>query len=344
MIPNTERRLATVELVTSLSPIDGADAIERARIRGWDVVVKKGELAPGDRVVYMEIDTFLPIADERFAFLAPRGVRVQDGVEGHVLKTARLKGTYSQGIAFPYALFPEVAGYTSGEDVTDLIAGLTKWDPPLPEELADTAIGFFPSAFSKTGEERIQNLGDILTAGGEWVATEKLDGTSMSVIVLDGEHHVTGRTIDFADAPDHVMWNAARAAGLFEKIAATYAGQNVAVQGELVGPGKAIGRNPLKLREPRFAIFTIQVNGASVPRGNWPQWALDLSVPVHDLPFPTTLEEALAQVDSRPTLLPGAQGNIEGLVWRRADGERMEHGGRASFKVISPRHAMKHDA
>jgi hypothetical protein len=83
-----------------------------------------------------------------------------------------------------------------------------------------------------------------------------------------------------------------------------------------------------------------------VPRGEWPEWIAELSVPVHDLPFPATVDEALAQVDPLRSLVsPGRP--AEGVVWRAADrthvttadGARL----RASFKVISNRYLLKHD-
>jgi hypothetical protein len=47
--------------------------------------------------VYFEVDSLLDVADPRFAFLAPRGVRTDpQGRTGHVLKTAKLRGQYSR--------------------------------------------------------------------------------------------------------------------------------------------------------------------------------------------------------------------------------------------------------
>lgn len=99
------RRLVTLEEVADVQPIPDADAIERARVRGWDVVVRKGEVHPGDVVLYFEIDAALPLEDPRFAFLEPRGRKVlEDGTAVHVLKTARLRGQYSQGLVIPMDL------------------------------------------------------------------------------------------------------------------------------------------------------------------------------------------------------------------------------------------------
>ena len=38
-----ERTLASIDVIRELNPIPGADNIEVAKIKGWNVVVKKGE-------------------------------------------------------------------------------------------------------------------------------------------------------------------------------------------------------------------------------------------------------------------------------------------------------------
>src|SRR5262245_39364687 len=62
------RKLASVVIVKEVEPIAGADAIELARIQGWQCVVKKGEFKPDDRAVYFEIDS-IPPDDARFRWL-----------------------------------------------------------------------------------------------------------------------------------------------------------------------------------------------------------------------------------------------------------------------------------
>ena len=60
-----ERTLASIENILELNPIIGADNIEVAKIKGWNVVVRKGEFHIGDKVVYCEVDSVLP---ERLEF------------------------------------------------------------------------------------------------------------------------------------------------------------------------------------------------------------------------------------------------------------------------------------
>ncbi|MFE6967207.1 RNA ligase (ATP) [Agromyces sp. NPDC057679] len=346
------RALATIAEVVDIAPIPDADAIERVRVRGWDVVVKKDDaFRPGDRCLYIEVDSLLNVTDPRFEFLAPRGVRTNDdGVTGHVLKTAKLRGQYSQGIVFPLEQFPELAGFEVGADVTDEL-GIIKWEPAIPAEMAGVARGGFPSGVSPTDEERIENLDHVLQARDHrWVATEKIDGTSMTVYRdsdVDGQEPydgVAGRTWDLEFDEKNPMWKLALKLGLFDILRDAYPdAKRAAVQGEFFGAGAPV--NPLKLNEPRFAAFTVQVDGKEIPRGEWPAEIAALSVPVYDFPYPETVAEALAQVEGLKSLVAPDRA-AEGVVWRATDTSTVKAGEyyvRASWKAISRRYLMKHD-
>jgi len=342
----TTRRLATVETILDVAAIPDADAIVRARVRGWDVVVKKGEFEIGDPCVYFEVDSMLDVADERFTFLAARGVRTDvDGRQGHVLRTAKLRGQYSQGLALPLGAFPELAGRLPGDDVTAAL-DVVKWDPPLPAELSGQVRGPRPGWIPATDEERIQNLAAVLDCPADWIATEKIDGTSMTVYA-DPESEVDGvcsRNYDLLPAEGNTLWRLARELDLHALLRKSFPGRRAAVQGEAYGAG--IQGNPLKLRDQRFSAFTLRVEGGEVARGDWPEWATALSVPVRvEFAFPATVDQALADVDGmKSAVAPGRQ--AEGLVWRAGDRTdvRLADGQvvRASFKVISNRFLVKH--
>ncbi len=47
-----ERKLAKIVSIDAILPIENADAIEVAKIGGWNVVVKKGEFTPLQKAVY----------------------------------------------------------------------------------------------------------------------------------------------------------------------------------------------------------------------------------------------------------------------------------------------------
>ena len=162
------RKLASIQTVNALEPILNADAIERMRILGWWVVVKKGEFRPGDKVVYCEIDSLLPERPE-FEFLRASSFKLaQTDASGATvlpagfhIKTVKLRRQVSQGICFPLSILPEGATLDEGADVTEQL-GVRKWEPPVPVGMGGRVKGGFPGFLPKTDETRVQVLEPVL--------------------------------------------------------------------------------------------------------------------------------------------------------------------------------------
>jgi RNA ligase (TIGR02306 family) len=264
------RKLATIRKIGALNPIVGADAIECATVGGWKVVVKKGEYNVGDLAVYCEIDSWIPT--ELAPFLSKgKEPREFEGIKGERLRTVKLRGQLSQGLLLT---IPEDtikgAGILIGEglDVTDHL-GIVKWELPMNAQLAGMAKGNFPSEIPKTDQERAQNLvGEILAAaeaGTQFEITEKLEGSSMTVYLIDGEFGVCSRNLDLKETEGNAFWQVARRDDIEEKM--RIAGMNnFAIQGELIGPG--IQGNIYKLSMPEFRVFdmyNIQTGAYLVP-------------------------------------------------------------------------------
>src|SRR6266699_2318808 len=155
------RKLASIQSVNAVEPILNADAIEKIRVLGWWVVVKKGEHQPGDRIVYCEIDSLLPERPE-FEFLRPSSFKpAQTDATGIVtlpsgfrIKTVRLRGQVSQGICFPLSVLPPGAPTDEDADVTDAL-GVLKWEPPQAVGMGGRTKGSFPGFLAKTDETRV---------------------------------------------------------------------------------------------------------------------------------------------------------------------------------------------
>lgn len=341
-----DRALATVEVVRDVQPIPDADNIVRAQVRDWDVVTRKGEFTPGQHCVYFEIDSMLPEDDPRFAFLMPRGVRTDvDGFRGHVLRTARLRGVYSQGLALPLNQFPEIGKGAVGQDVTDTL-GIRKWDPPVPASLAGVVAGPFPSWIPKTDEERIQNAGWMLDQDQlQWYATEKIDGSSATYFMdVDGSFGACSRNLNLRDDGSNTFWNVAHNLDL-PNVLRSYADETgltrVAIQGEVFGEG--IQKNPLRVKGQHFRLFALHHDGVRVSRVGWPEFALAMSVPLVQLPFPDSVKDALEQVDGMKSLISPDR-PAEGVVWSVCDRTHVttpRGDVRASFKAISNRYLAK---
>jgi RNA ligase (TIGR02306 family) len=249
--------MATIRKIDALRPIEGADAIECAIVGGWTVVVKKGEYSAGDLAVYCEIDSFIPTAIAPFLTKPGHYAKTFEGVEGERLRTAKLRGQLSQGLLLDLNVVLNFNHFLDeGDDVSELL-GIVKYEAPIPAALAGEVKGMFPSVIPKTDQERVQNLSVELeqwvAEGLHWEVTEKLDGSSMTVYVMDGEVGVCSRNLDLKRNPDNSLWRAAIKYGLEDKL--KIAGGNLAIQGELVGNG--IQGNIYNMRDQDFYVYDI---------------------------------------------------------------------------------------
>jgi len=246
------RKLASIEIITEIRKHDNADKLEIARILGWDVVVNKDQFKTGDHVVYFYIDAFLPQIPE-FEFLRKTSFKKNyDGSEGFRLKTIRLRGQISQGLALPLNIL-NVCGNV-GDDVSEML-GVKKYERPIPESLASLTKGDFPGFLRKTDEERIQNLSGQLDYLSEkvWELTEKLDGTSGTYYFNNGEFGVCSRNLELKESETSVYWKMATKYQLKEKL--SQLNSNLAIQGEIVGPG--IQGNHYLLLEAKLFVFNV---------------------------------------------------------------------------------------
>lgn len=337
------RKLITKEIVKNVEKAPNSDFLEIVSVRGWKVVNRAGEAKVNDEILYFEVDSALPMDDERFAFLSERGVksiRSDDGVtkEFHVLKTARLRGTYSQGLILPLSAFPEL-DYTQVDLAGQL--GVFKYEPPLPA--GAHAVGKFPSHLRTTDAERVQNIPvevykKITAETDAWVATEKIDGSSVTMWKDEtGKIHVASRGWEIDLNRDSIYRKA-----LDVSNAAHLLQPGEAVQGEVAGVG--IAKNPLDLQGVQFFAFnfTRGSNAVAQPVELWPQWVKKLSVPVYEnLRLPDTIVEAVEQIDGIKSLVsPGRL--TEGVVWTNKQGAAMwELETRHVFKVISNKYLVK---
>lgn len=196
------RKLAHIEVIKSLTPIDGADKIEVAEVLGWQCVVKKGEFEVGEKIIYVEVDSVMPEKPE-YEFLRERKFRI---------RTIKLRKQVSQGLVLPITEgYFDLSNLPTGTDVTEIL-GITKYLSPSERDeieqnerkraleksrfkkfmmryswfrkmfLSRKAKSGFPYWISKTDEERIQNMQHILEqfANEKVYVTEKIDYQSVT--------------------------------------------------------------------------------------------------------------------------------------------------------------------
>jgi RNA ligase (TIGR02306 family) len=328
------RTLASIQKIGKLKPIPGAATIEKATVLGWSVVVKRGEFKIGDLCVYVEIDSILPNKPE-FYFLEKNKFRI---------KTIRLRGQVSQGICFPLSILP-AGKYSEGQDATEMLE-IIKYEPPIPAHLAGKAKGPFPSFIPKTDEVRIQSCPQILERYQrmEFYATEKIDGTSMTTFVENGELNICSRKLCLVKNPGNTFWQVAEKLNLEGKLKAT--GEKYALQGELVGEG--IQKNTLKIKGQKYFIFNVY-DFAAGRFLDWEEtkkivsgWDLEMVPVVTESYFlPKSIDDIVAFATRKSLINPDSW--VEGAVFRSKTETYDEDLGRLSFKVVNPEFLLTYE-
>jgi RNA ligase (TIGR02306 family) len=337
-----DRKLASIQVIKELSPINGADAILCAKVLGWECVVKKSEFQVGDRCVYFEIDSVLPIAQWNDHLRKEEGKKLR-------VRTIRLRGQLSQGLAMPLSIIP-LGEYEVGQDVTQLV-GVEKYEAVVPAHLSGMAKGNFPAFLHKTDETRLQSeprvLDEAISKGLVLIGTLKMDGTSFTAYRRDDEFGVCSRNLDLKETEGNAHWRMARKLKLEEIL--RNEPRNLSIQGEICGP--SIQANRLGLSESKlylFNLFDIDT-GKYLSHNELSVFAkkhgLNVVPTVHRLDF----GGAVVPIDTSHLLNIANNLNYdngtpaEGIVWRSACEIYSDVlKGRMSFKTISNRFLEKY--
>jgi len=309
-------KLAVIEKINELLPIEGADRIELAVVQGWKAVVKKGEFEVGQMVVFIPIDTVMEPRHWN-EFLWDK----EDPSKPIRVKTVKLRGQVSQGLVFSVKITGTI-WQVMGNDVSETL-GVTKYERPIPASLQGEVRGSFPShLISRTDEDNLLSNIKVLEElkKSDYVqVTLKMDGSSMTALkTAEGEFHVCSRNLDLKETEENSFWKAARMYNLEEQIE-----PGTAFQFELCGPG--IQKNLIGLKELSLYLF----NAKNLSSGEYfnpvfrPNESTIKSVPLvksftagEILQLTTEELQELANKQKYPSGLPA-----EGIVIRGFDSE-----------------------
>jgi len=326
--------LASIQKIISISPIEGADKIEKARVLGWECVVKKGIYHEGDLVVFVETDTKVP---KKYLSDNPEDTELVR------LTVVKMKGQISQGLVLPLSILPEEIIPEEGLDVMELI-GVEKYEKKIPQNMMGLLKGGFPNFIAKTDEVRIQSEPELIQKlwGLPFYITQKMDGTSCT-IYNNGEVHVCSRNYEVgrsqqtyheknSNASENVYWRIVDKYNLENIIPEGYY-----IQGEIFGSG--INGNNMGLDGIEFNVFNVGIiNTRRIPYPEIMMFCNDYGLKL----VPVLLEHSNFQI-SIPELELLSNGFHyitndslqEGIVVRSFDQ-------RISFKVINPFYALKY--
>ncbi len=382
--PNTNvRELAYVVKIDAIEPIVGSDNCEAAVVGGWKVMVRKGTFNAGDLAIYFEIDSHVDTTKPEFAFLEKKhgNVKTQKYTFGGKNPGFYSQGLLMSAKDFGWDATSLVEGdflteklgvtYAEPEDNkrkaksnpdARINAALArhpkiarKWGKVIKRNkfLRRVFILLFgkkrdvrnwPAWVVKTDEERVQNMTWILEDKSEWIATEKIDGTSTTFTMKRDkfgkyDFYVCSRNVVF-DTPDKACFYDTN---VYLEMAKKYNIENVlkdilknnkslkwvTIQGETFGAG--IQRRYYGMADHDFRAF----NFITSQDGRWNSIEAKEFLERYGIHWVPIVNEHFILPDTVDELLKIATGTSvidegmrEGLVFRSPDGTR-------SFKAVS---------
>jgi len=359
------RKLASIQKIVNIEPIESADAIEKATVLGWQVVIaKKDGLKIGDLVVYIEVDSLVPDKPE-FEFLRQRKFGV---------RTIKLRNTISQGLVLPLSMLPK-GKYSEGQDVTALM-GITKYDPQavIEQRLLDeknakeknkikkflnrmkwyrklfgSKRSSFPSFIKKTDEDRIQLFPHICEREANTVfeVTEKIDGQSGTYFLVQSKGFLgIGKKTTFGVCSRNLLlpkpdsssyWTIAKKYNI-EQVLKNLIEDNkyIVLQGEIVGTN--IQGNKYGVKEYDFFAFNLITSdrkiGPATKRFLLKEQGIKCVPLLHEVfLLKNTIQEMVELSNGKSVLADTLR---EGIVVRNYEKN-------ISFKVVSPEFLLKHN-
>jgi len=213
--------------------------------------------------------------------------------------------------------------------------------------------GGWPAWVQKTDEERVQNMPWILTDEGDWVATEKIDGTSTTFTMKRGKFgkksfYVCSRNVcfDSVDKPcyydSNVYWEMAKKYNIFDVLSKMLDSNSseewITIQGETYGEG--VQRREYSMNGHDFAAFNLVFS----TKGRVGTMEMIDILSQYNVPCVPVVEEKMKinQFENVDAILNYAEGNSkvdgqprEGIVFRTLDGTK-------SFKAVSNSFLLKY--
>lgn len=384
---NGNRMLCYVTTIDNILPIEGYDRVEQAIVGGWRIIVSKADnFQPGDKCIYFEIDSLVDAQDERFKFLEKRKYRIKTQ---RMCKTIS-QGLVMPLSLFPELKDPEVGTdlteklnvkYYVPEDNKRKANGVSKkakyqsmasryphifkkkpvrwlmrreWGRKLMflffGRKRDKGTAWPSHIAAKTDVERIQNEIWVLKDKTPYVVTEKVDGSSCSVMAEKSrfgkiKYYVCSRNVVFQDEKQKCfydeniyfeMYHKYNMREILTKILEDYDLKNVAIQFEVFGPN--VQKNDYSLSEREGRVFHIVSNREKFPMDKVVEICEKYGlphVPIIDDNYilPDTIEEVQAFVEGEGSKINGKM--KEGVVfYDKATGQKY-------FKFVSPEYLMK---
>jgi RNA ligase (TIGR02306 family) len=245
-------KLASIETIHSFTIHPNSEILVKAKVLGWNVVVKKGDFQEGESVIFIFPDVLVDKTNPQFSFMEQRKWKVWQ---------AKFRGEPSAGLVMPISLLKDyisdpIDDYKTqiGLDVGAVIK-CEKYEKPLDITINGDTKGSYPGFLArKTDEDNLRSNPRVIEEfkGKTCIITQKADGSSFSAFYVNTEEEdkkfkVCSRNLEIKEG-ENAFWHVANKYNLREKL--TNLNKNIAIQGEVVGPkmnGNRLGLSVLDL-------------------------------------------------------------------------------------------------
>ncbi len=333
---------ASLQRIKSVEYHNNADSLDVARVLGYKAIVKRDQYKTDDLIVFIEPDTVLPDVPWT-AFYRAKSNRV---------KAIRLRGVWSMGIIESVANVGYDGPLTEGLDISEIL-GVTKYDPPAPQDL--NVSGPYGFGIPKTDEERYQGL-ESLPYGELCDVTLKIDGQSWSAlyrqhtdIAMDGadssienieDKAIGGRSFLYKLDCDNNYTRNERKYQVLDRLSAfcRERGTSLCIRAESYGNGIQKGVHNPHSRHPLDLAFysTWLIDERRYARKGDPFYIFDIA-PLMGLPTVPVLEK---DVILTPELIAKYDEGIETIAGQPFEGVVINWSG-GSFKIINKAYDAK---
>jgi len=306
-----------------------ADLLEIIQVKGWQCVVAKDQFHKDDLVVYFPPDTLLPEEwTDKF------GVTKYCNEKNNMRRVhrTRLRGEPSFGLVVK----PDNPDWKLDEDVTEFYSA-QKYEPPVTCK-ADDAAPVDPMFPNYIEIENMRNYPHVFEIGEEVVLTEKIHGSNVKLLMLEGVMKSGSRKHNRKEPEDYTTswywyaWSVPEIREMMEKLGELY--KQVILYGEVFGPVQFLKYNSAQKLD--FAAFDLYIDGKFIYydffKANCDAYNVKTVPEVARIRY--SLEE-VAKYSEGKTLINNAEHIREGVVARPMEERSHPKIGRVILKYVS---------
>lgn len=299
-----------VARIEELNPIDGADKIEQAIVKGWSCIVPKNTYHVGEKVVCIITDAVIP--DE----LAEQ-LQVKTYLrKGNRVRTVKLKGVYSECLIISCEhLLNKVSYFAIGMDLMPYL-NIVKYEPPIKDIIDNKGrkhrYQHNPNFHVYYKFPNIKNVTGLFVPDDHVIVTRKLHGTNarygivkkakLSIIdrikllfgnkwagyeFVYGSHNVekgsdsqgfystdVWKEINNTYKIKEKLWK------VVKELTPSYIGSGFVIYGEIYGPGIQGEAYSYGLKSKELALFDLTIDGEYADHIMFLDFAYALNLPI----------------------------------------------------------------